>query len=448
MQIEPQDTEHIRAEQRIALLTRLYVTLSDVNEMVARARDAGELFRELCRICCTHMAFRLAYVALLEQDRMHVVAAHGASSFLEGLDLTLDPTRAEGQGPIATALREHRAYVCNDFASDPRTKPWRERAARIGTQATAAFPLLQGGQVVGVLSLHSPAIGFFDEAHTELLLHMTANVSYALDKLDKEFEAAVSQAALANLNRQLEQRVRARTAELELANKELESFSHSVSHDLRAPLRHVSGFVKLLQEDVADKLDPSAARYLDTIAAAAKRMGMLIDDLLSFSRTARLPLRMSPIELRQLVDTVVQELTPDSAQRPIEWNIGELPRVEGDPALLRVVLQNLLGNAVKYSRTRPLARIDVSAERDSEGRVVVRVRDNGVGFEMRYAQKLFGVFQRLHREDEFEGTGIGLAIAQRIVHRHGGKIWYEAELDRGATFFFTLSAADASRAPR
>jgi light-regulated signal transduction histidine kinase (bacteriophytochrome) len=246
----------------------------------------------------------------------------------------------------------------------------------------------------------------------------------------------------------LEQRLRARTAELELANRELASFSYSVSHDLRAPLRHVDGFVKLLQEDMAGKLDPSAARHLDTIAAAARRMGMLIDALLSFSRTARLPLHIGPIELRHVVDTVVQELAPESAERQVEWRIGELPEVEGDPVLLRIVLQNLLGNALKFTRTRPLARIEVSAEPDSEGRVVVQVRDNGVGFDMRYAHKLFGVFQRLHREDEFEGTGIGLATAQRIVHRHGGKIWYEAELDRGATFFFTLPAADATLASR
>jgi PAS domain S-box-containing protein len=240
-----------------------------------------------------------------------------------------------------------------------------------------------------------------------------------------------------NLNTDLEHRVRERTVELEAANKELEAFSYSVSHDLRAPLRHIEGFVEILTTSTAESLDDESQRHLETIAASAKQMGRLIDDLLTFSRTARVELTKSQIALVTLVETVIRDLTQETRDRDIQWIIGDLPEVEADSALLRQVLLNLLANALKYTRPRKQARIEIGCS-DTQDEHVISVRDNGVGFDMRYAHKLFGVFQRLHRATDFEGTGVGLANVRRVIHRHGGRTWAEAELNKGASFFFTL----------
>ena len=237
--------------------------------------------------------------------------------------------------------------------------------------------------------------------------------------------------------------LKGRADQLEAANKELESFSYSVSHDLRAPLRHIHGFVELLQKSPALTGQEAAQRHMAVIAKAAREMGMLIDDLLAFSRTGRAEMQFVSVNMRDLVDQCIRGLETERGDRKIEWEIAPLATVEGDPGLLRLVWANLLGNSVKYTRPRDEARIEIGQEerRDAEGEVreiVYFVRDNGVGFDMRYASKLFGVFQRLHRADDFEGTGIGLANVQRIIHRHGGKVWAVSQVDAGATFYFSL----------
>jgi PAS domain S-box-containing protein len=239
------------------------------------------------------------------------------------------------------------------------------------------------------------------------------------------------------LNLELEQRVAERTAELAAANRELEAFSYTVSHDLRAPLRAIDGFSRILLHEHAAQLNADAQHYLQRVRQGTQRMGQLIDDLLGFSRFSRQPLVKRPVALAELVQQVLDELRPEYDQRQVDFRINELPTCQADPALLKQVLVNLLSNALKYTRGRDPARIEIGAQPSSEGPIYF-VRDNGVGFNMRVAQRLFGVFERLHPPEEFEGTGVGLGIVQRIIQRHGGRVWAEGEVGKGATFYFTL----------
>jgi light-regulated signal transduction histidine kinase (bacteriophytochrome) len=239
--------------------------------------------------------------------------------------------------------------------------------------------------------------------------------------------------------RTLNQELGKRTTELEAINKELEAFAYSVSHDLRAPLRHLSGFAELLQKNAGSSLNEKSSRYLTIMLDSAKRMGNLIDDLLAFSRISRLEARKGLVSLEQLLEEVLGEVRPETEGREVVWKVGALPAWHADRSMLRMVLVNLIGNAVKFTRTRPRAEIEIGCLERRKNQVVVFVRDNGVGFDMKYVNKLFGVFQRLHPTEAFEGTGIGLATVQRIVQRHGGRVWAEGQLDRGATFYFSLS---------
>lgn len=247
-----------------------------------------------------------------------------------------------------------------------------------------------------------------------------------------------AEAAVRRLNSSLEQRVAERTAQLKAANNELEAFSYSVSHDLRAPLRAADGFSQAVLEDFGPLLPEEGRRYLRTIRQSTQRMGDLIDDLLAFARLSRQELSRRTVDMGKLVRVALDELEPARRGRRVDVEIGDLPACVGDPAMLKQVWLNLLSNALKYTQKRERARIEVGCARNT-GADAFFVRDNGTGFDMRYAGKLFGVFQRLHRSDEYEGTGVGLAIVQRIIHRHGGRVWAEAELERGATFHFTLA---------
>jgi signal transduction histidine kinase len=235
-----------------------------------------------------------------------------------------------------------------------------------------------------------------------------------------------------------------RSAELAASNKELEAFAYSVSHDLRAPLRHMAGFSELLQKNSAQVLDDKSKRYVGVILESAKKMGALIDDLLAFSRIGRSETNKTTVNLGQLVEEALAEVRRDVGDRKIVWRVGKLPVGYGDRAMIRLALVNLISNAVKFTRTRMPAEIEIGQMPATADQVTVFVRDNGVGFDMKYVGKLFGVFQRLHSTEAFEGTGIGLATVQRIAHRHGGTAWGEGSLDQGATFYLSISKSQHS----
>jgi K+-sensing histidine kinase KdpD len=245
------------------------------------------------------------------------------------------------------------------------------------------------------------------------------------------------------LNTDLERRVQQRTAELVATNEELESFTYSVSHDLRAPLRHVDAYAQMLEEEFGPQLPPEAQNFAKKIRQGSQNMRQLVDDLLNLSHIGKTELNRRQTALNPLVEEVMNDLKPETASRHIQWEVGELPLAECDPGLMKQVFANLIANAVKYTRPRADAKIEVG-QTQSDGETTVFVRDNGVGFNMKYVSKLFGVFQRLHRAEDFEGTGVGLATVARIVRKHGGRVWAEAELNKGATFYFTVDGPGAN----
>ena len=286
------------------------------------------------------------------------------------------------------------------------------------------------GQLIGLIAV----LGRKPLANPEFA---TSILQLAAVRAAGELERRQAEEQVNTLNEQLKLQV----AELDAANKELESFSYSVSHDLRAPLRHISSFEKLLRQRLQDHPDEKVHHYADLISTASKRMSTLIDDLLNFSRIGRTELQKRKINFNDLVRGVVQEFQGELEGRKVIWDIGKLPSLYGDRALLRLVIVNLVSNAVKFTNTRSAAEIRIRCQ-DEGDKVIFSIADNGVGFNMKYADKLFGVFQRLHRQDEFEGTGIGLAHVQRIISRHGGKVWAESLEGQGATFYFTLPNKD------
>ena len=303
-----------------------------------------------------------------------------------------------------------------------------------GVDTYMVVPMIAAGELIGGLSFGGGE-PMFPEEQVEIARQAAAQLAIAIAQV-RLFERVKRHA------HELEERVRERTAELQTANQALEGFSYSVSHDLRAPLRAVSGYTQMLEEDYGARLDDEGRRLLRFVSGSAERMGQLIDGLLTFSRLGRQPVHAVQVEMRSLVREVADELAPEHPAAHI--NLGELPEATGDRMLLRQVWANLIGNALKYSAKNESPRVEIGGRAD-DGEIVYWVGDNGAGFNMRYADKLFRVFQRLHGEHEFSGTGVGLAIVERVIARHGGRVWAEGEVNRGAKFFFTLPRKEAQQ---
>lgn len=336
------------------------------------------------------------------------------------------------RGAMAHAWGEWRPRLARELAD--MSPDGRRLAEEIGTSSLMVVPVGSAGSRWGLLVAFLRRTPLFPDDDLRLLSLFAEQAALALE-----------QAALLNEQQVLVEDLRARTAQLEASNAELEAFSYSVSHDLRAPLRHIEGFTDLLRRNNASP--EQQTHHLQRISEAAVRMGRLIDDLLTFSRMGRTDMRQIPLKLDRLVEDVRQDLAAETQGREVNWHIQPLPEVTGDPELLRLVVYNLLANAVKYTRGRSPAEIEVAAETGPH-ETVISVRDNGVGFDMQYADKLFGVFQRLHHADEFEGVGIGLANVRRIVNRHGGRTWAISQPGQGATFYFSLPARASTPALR
>jgi PAS domain S-box-containing protein len=432
-------TERKKAEEVIYRLNRLYTVLSQTNKALVTINNTDSFLRRICHIIVKSGGFKLAWIGLIDEETNtlspHIIAGDKKDYPKNILiRLNLDP---ENLGPTGTAIHMGKPYICNEFFTDPRTHSFRDEAHKAGFRSSASFPFHFKGKVRGALNIYSENENIFKEKDVELLTEVAMNISLGIDHIDDEIQRAKAEEEVKALNSTLEARVQERTEALNAVNKELEAFAYTVSHDLRAPLRAIDGFSKILMEDYFESLDEQGRVVCNVISENAEKMGQLIDELLQFSRLSRSELHFLPVDMNPMIDSLFEMLTTPEQRRIIKLSCPKLPIVEADPLMIKQVWQNLLSNAVKFSRKKeePVIKIDSYQTNDA---VVFTVEDNGAGFNMKYASKLFGVFQRLHTVKEFEGTGVGLAIVQRIVRRHGGEVWAESEVGTGAKFYFTL----------
>jgi PAS domain S-box-containing protein len=438
-------TDQVEAQAQITHLSRFYAVLSKANQAIVRIRDIDRLLEEICRIAVHEGAFVMAWAGRVVAGRVVPYAHWGKEEGYLDQSRIIIEDRALGAGPTGRAVREGRHFISHDIATDPVMEPWRALALERGYLSSAAFPVRAGDAVVGAVTFYADTPHFFSIEVVDFLNDLTEDVSFAMNAHAESERLRQAEEDLGRLNEQLEARVAERTRQLEAANRELEAFSYSVSHDLRAPLRAVDGFSQVLLNRYADKLDDTGRDYLARVRRASQRMGELIDDLLQLSRVTRGNLRRQEVDLSAMAQGMIEELRRTPPERAVAVTIQAGMQAFGDAGLLRVVLDNLLGNAWKFTRHAAAAQIEFGC-RPRDGELVYCVRDNGAGFDAAYSRKLFQVFQRLHTDAEFEGTGIGLATVQRIVQRHGGRVWAEGEIGKGAAFYFTLPQRTEARA--
>jgi PAS domain S-box-containing protein len=423
-------TERKQAEESLQAEARRLTTVVATQQEIAGELDIEAIAQLVVDRMQDLTGAEGAGIGLIEGE--NIVYRAVAGTLPRGLTMRCDA------GLTGICLRTGETVLSADIQADARTN--QHMATALGARAAVVVPLRDGDRYVGVLAVSSPRTGLFDQQDLEMLQLLAGQVSAAMSRA-AAFEA--QQRLLgerAERNRVLEQQVAQRTAQLEASNQELEAFAYSVSHDLRAPLRSMDGFSQVLLQRYADQLDDRGSRYLTHIRDAAQEMGQLIDALLMLSRVSRSEMQHEQVDLAALAHAIVADLGARSPTRSIAWVIAHDLVTTGDERLLRAALDNLLGNAWKFTRGREDARIELGMTSEN-GHPVYFVRDNGAGFDMAYADKLFAPFQRLHGTSEFEGTGIGLATVQRIVHRHGGRIWAEGAVGEGATFSFTFQRA-------
>jgi len=359
--------------------------------------------------------------------------------------LYVDPSRRAEFRQILKERGEVRGFENQVYRKD-RSVMWVSTSARVARDSQGKVLYYEG--FVGDITGRKRAEEAVEQSRTAAL-NMMEDAVAARDRavkvggaLRREVEERrKAEDEVRRLNVGLEQRVTERTAELQAANKEMEAFSYSVSHDLRAPLRAMSGFAGMLAKDYAPRLDEEGRRLLGTIRGEAGRMGQMIDELLAFSRLGRQSMQLAEVDMTALAQSVFDQCAAQASGRNIQFKLSPLPAAQGDAAMLSHVWVNLISNAIKYTRGKPVAEIEISGRADNKDGIVYCVKDNGAGFDMKYVRKLFGVFQRLHAEADFEGTGVGLALVQRVVQRHGGRVWAEGEVNKGATFYFALPAS-------
>jgi signal transduction histidine kinase len=436
-------TARVAAERRITSLGRLYAALARSNAAIVRIGDWRELCSTVCRIIVDESQVAAAVVRMPDHDRGRLVpfAKHGGAAGRVG---RLEVPLSESGHPLIRAYRSGRAELVRDIRAEPTMVLSHQAAQEFGLHAALMLPLRTSSGVIGVLSVVAEQSDHFDGELGQLLAELADDLVFAHDKLTNEAAVRENEQRIREINASLEARIAERTAALTQANRtldannrNLESFCYSVAHDLRAPLRSMSGFAQLLKMDLEVGRTSELGAHADRIVASAARMNALIDGLLAVARVSHGALARETVDLSRMVADVIHD-TPDAGR--VRFEVAELPAALGDRSALRQLWTNLISNAVKYSARQPAPAVMITVEQSGD-EAVFTVRDNGVGFNAAEAGRLFGVFQRLHTQADFEGTGVGLAIVQRIVERHDGRIWADSVPGEGAAFHFTLPAS-------
>ncbi|MFC4453928.1 ATP-binding protein [Deinococcus sonorensis] len=457
-----QALERSEALQQARQLNEQLSFLAQASEVLSSSLNLDETLDSIARLMVPRLTDWCAIYLPAPDGLLHpVTVVHQDPSMVQFLRQFIERNPVHnspdnGTGRVFITGEPELVPVITDEMYDalPQSEDWKDDVRRLQLRSVITVPMTAGGRVVGVLGLARTSLDrVYGPEDVAFALEVAGRAGYAVEnarlygQAQQELqERQRAQQELDAANTRLEERVRERTAELETVNGELEAFTHSASHDLRTPLRHVVSFADLLErhQQRQESQDERSRMLLGQIQQAARRMNASLDGLLTLSRASRMPLEFRPVDLAQLMEDTIEALRPETEGREVSWDLGPLPPVDGDATLLRLVVQNLLGNAVKYTRPRDRAVIRVTGREEGE-RVVVSIEDNGVGFDPQYADRLFGAFQRLHHPQQFEGTGIGLTNVRRIVTRHGGQIWAEGRPEAGATFSFSLPRTHPGR---
>jgi len=409
-----------------------HALLSEVYRAIVRADDAPQMFADACRIAVERGGFLMAWIGVVEGDRVVPVASHGAEQgYLQAIDISAG-TASSGQGPTGTAAQTGGHDICPDIGKDPRMAPWRDGALARGYRSSGAFPLLVSDRAVAVLSVYAAEVGFADPEVVELLDHLADDMAFALEGFDRDARRQAAEDALRDL-----------TVQLERSNEALQEFVYVASHDLSEPLRTVTGFVQLLEQRYRGRLDADADDFIRFAVDGCAHMQDLIDGLLTYSRVATKAEPAEPVDVADVVRQAVESLHARIEDTGAEVVVGDLPVVRADRVQLGQVFQNLLANAVKFVAPGVTPHVEVTADPlDGEWRFVVA--DNGIGVEPANRDRLFRMFSRLQARTAYPGSGIGLAVCRRIVERHGGRIWHEEDPGGGSRFCFTLPREDGA----
>jgi PAS domain S-box-containing protein len=419
-------TERKRTEDRLRRSAERFAMLHDLDQAILAARSTAEIGRAALGRLRRLVPCQWGRAVLFDPARAQAQVIVG---FAGDSALSTGPVALELLAP-EDAFRRSTVRSIDDLTAIDGLDPALHHLAGEGLRSVLTVPLLVDAEPIGEITLAASVAGAFTPEHRDAAVEIAAPLAVAFLQARLR-EDLVRQAG------ELEHRVAERSAALRAATAELETLLYAVSHDLRDPVRHICGFSQLLLHDAGPSVDPALAHYAGRISEGATRMGALLDDLVQLARVGRQEVVRRPVDLRSVVEDAASQLLGESDGRKVEWRVGELPMVNADPALVRLAVASLLSNALKFTRPREQAVIAIRPI-EHDGLAGIAVEDNGVGFKMTYAGKLFGLFQRLHRPDEFEGNGAGLALVQRVAQKHGGRVWAEAEVDRGATFFVTF----------
>jgi PAS domain S-box-containing protein len=427
-------TERKQAEERLRRSAERLAILHDMGQAILAARSPAEIGRAALGRIRRMVPCQRCSIVLFDFAKAQAQLVAG---YAGGNPISTTPIPLDTLSPSEVLRRGTVRYV-EDIATLEAAPPIFRQLLEDGLHSVLSVPLLADGEAIGEVNLASNTVGAFDSEHRDIALEVAAPLAIAIQHARLRDE-------LAQKSTELERRMAERGAALRGATAELETLLYSVSHDLRTPVRHMGGFAELLLQDGGPGLDPAVRHYASRIREGASRMGGMLDDLVQLSRVGRQDMLRRPVDFNTLVEDVVSLAQSETEDRLIAWVVEPLPTLECDPALAKIAIANLVSNAVKFTRTRGRASIRIRPVRadDQDG---IAVQDNGVGFKMAYAGKLFGLFQRLHRSDEFEGDGAGLAFVQRIAQRHGGRVWAESEVDQGATFYITFGGPDVRHA--